>query len=163
MKVWIWDKKSVDLGQKKCDQTCARGTPHFSLHFATCRGESRISWSISVAFNVPEIHTLFAGNPHFFCRKSDVAWPGKDAVLGLTRLAPWAGQAWPGVRWPGWCWAAPSRDGPQSNPLEPISAGSSTALSRPTSPAPKNDRDLSGQKCFNYRGVLIGEKLMLDA
>ena len=23
--------------------------------------------------------------------------------------------------------------------------------------APKNDRDLSGQKCFNFRGVLIGE------
>ena len=24
--------------------------------------------------------------------------------------------------------------------------------------APKNDRDLSGQKCFNFRGVLIGGK-----
>ena len=83
---------------------------------------------------LPEIHIFFAGNPHFVW--SDFAWPGKDAVLGLTRLAPWAGQAWPGVRWPGWCWASPSRDGPQSNPLEPISAGSSTALSRPTSPRP---------------------------
>ena len=24
--------------------------------------------------------------------------------------------------------------------------------------APKNDRHLSGQKCFNFRGVLIGDK-----
>ena len=97
-------------------QTCARGTPHFSLHFATCARDA----THYVAFFVPEIHSLFAGNPHFFagnphffcpkstffCRKSAfclvrfrVAWQGR--CFGFDQAGPLgrAGLAWSTLAW----------------------------------------------------------------
>ena len=129
-------------------QTCARGTPHFSLHFVTCAREA----SHYFTFFCCEIHIYFTGISHLFtgishfvyrnftfcCQQicifcwSDFAGLARKLFWGMTRLAPLAGQAWPGVRWPGRCRAAPGRGGPQSNPLGPISASSSTAPPRPT-------------------------------
>ena len=84
-------------------QTCARGTPHFSLHFVTCAREAshyftffcceiHIYFTGISHFCLPEFHIFFTGISHFVANKSVF-------FVGLILLA-WQGNCFGG--WPGW-------------------------------------------------------------
>ena len=116
-------------------QTCARGTPHFSLHFVTCAREA----SHYFTFFCCEIHIYFTGISHFFYRNFTFClpefhillptnlyfllvwfcWPGKETVLGDDQAGPF-GRA--GLAWSTLAWAVPGCSRQRWSPEQPAGA-----------------------------------------